>query len=268
LKVLITGSAGRIGRPLIEGLRARYDLRAFDRVATPGVADCRVGDVGRLEDLLEAADGVDVIVHLAGDPRPSASWEDVLQHNIIGTYNVFEAARQRRVRRVVFASRAGFLASYPAGILRTIDLLPRPESLYSVGKLFAEFLGQYYATSHGLEVIAVRVGYLGRERAEPEHPHHLSHGDAVRLFERCICHPDVKFEIVFGVSDSTYQLYDLEHGRRAIHYYPSDRSDWRPSILYRLIPRSAQRVLRGAARIALPSGLRNRLRKYWSRGIP
>jgi nucleoside-diphosphate-sugar epimerase len=268
LKVLITGSAGRVGRPLIEGLKARYDLRAFDRAATPGVADSHIGDVRRLDDLLEAADGVDVIVHLAGDPRPSAPWEDVLQHNIIGTYNVFEAARRCRVRRVVFASRAGFLASYPAGTLRTIDLIPRPESLYSVGKLFGELLGQYYAASHGLEVIAVRVGYLSRERKEPEHPHHLSHGDAVRLFERCICHPGVKFEIVFGVSDSTYGLYDLDHGRRTLHFYPRDRSDWRPSIIYRLVPHSALQVLRRIARIVLPSGLRNRLRHYWSKRVP
>jgi len=268
LKVLWTGSAGRVGRRLIDDVGGRYDSRGFDRVGTPGVADSRVGDLRRLDDLLEAASGVDVIIHLAGDPRPSAPWEDVLQHNIIGTYNVFEAARQCNVRRVVFASRAGVLAGYPARILRTTDLVPRPESLYSVGKIFGEFLGQYYATSHGLEVIAVRIGYLSRELIKPRHPHHLSHGDAVRLFERCISHPGVRFEIVFGVSNSTYELYDLEHGRRVLDFHPQDRSYWRPSILYRIIPDFAQQVLRKVARILLPSSLRKRLRNYWSKRVP
>lgn len=268
MKVLITGSAGRIGQPLIEGLAGRYDLRGFDRVATPGVADGRIGDVRRLDDLLEAAEGVDVIIHLAGDPRPSAPWEDVLQHNIVGTYNVFEAARRCNVRRVVVASRAGFLAGYPQRTLRTTDLVPRPESLYSVGKIFGEFLGQYYATSHGLEVIAVRMGNLSRERGKPEHPHHLSHGDAVRLFERCISHQGVRFEIVFGVSDSTYELYDLEHGRRVLDFHPRDRSHWRPSIFYRFIPDFARQALRRVVRILLPSSLKNRLRDYWSKRVP
>jgi NAD+ dependent glucose-6-phosphate dehydrogenase len=223
-----------------------------------------MGDLRLLEELVEASRGAEVIVHLAGDPRPNAPWDDVLQHNIVGTYNVFEAARRSNVRRVIFASRAGFLAAYPATTLRTTDLIPRPENLYSVGKIFGEFLGQYYAYSHGLEVIAVRVGNFSRDRREAEYPHHLSHRDAVRLFERCISHPGVSYEIVFGVSNSTYELYDLEHGRRVLDFHPQDRSDWRPSILYRLIPDFAQQVLRRVARILLPSSLRKRLRNYWS----
>jgi len=267
LKVLITGSAGRVGQPLVEGLRELHELRGFDRVATPGLSDTRVGDIRRLDDLLEACDGMDVIIHLAGDPRPSAPWEDVLQHNIVGTYNVFEAARRRNVRRVVFASRAGLLAAYPERILRTVDLVPRPEDLYSVGKIFGEFLGQYYAASHGIEVIVVRIGNLSRGRIKPEHPHHLSPADAVRLFQRCITHPGIRFEIVFGVSDSTYELYDLQHGRRVLDFHPGDRSDWRPPILHRFIPSFGERVLRTMARILLPSGLRDKLRTYRSKKV-
>lgn len=268
MKVLITGSAGRIGRVLIEALRSRFDFRGFDRIPTPGLEDSRVGDLRILEDLIEASTGAEVIVHLAGDPRPTAPWNDVLNHNIVGTYNVFEAARRNNVRRVIFASRAGFFAAYPVSTLRTVDLMPRPENLYSVGKIFGEFLGQHYAYSHRLEVIAVRVGNFSRDRHEAEHPHHLSHRDCVRLFERCISYPNVKFEIVFGVSDSTYELYDLDHGRRVLDFHPLDRSDWRPSVISRLLPEYTQQLLRKAVRLILPSRIRSRLRSYWLNAKP
>ena len=52
----------------------------------------------------------------------------------------------------------------------------------------------------------------------------LSHGDCTHLFEQCLIHPGVKYEVVFGVSDSDWALYDLDHGRQAIGYYPKDKS--------------------------------------------
>jgi hypothetical protein len=76
-----------------------------------------------------------------------------------------------------------------------------------------------------MEVVAVRIGNFNLDRDQPTDPHHLSHGDCVRVFEQAIIHPGVTFEIVFGVSDSNWPLYDLDHGRRVIGYYPQDRSE-------------------------------------------
>jgi uronate dehydrogenase len=100
----------------------------------------------------------------------------------------------------------------------------RPNSYYSCSKVFGEGLGFMYSHLHGMEVVCVRIGNFKLRRDQPRHPNHLSHGDAVRVFERAIVAPDVSFEIVFGVSDSNWPLYDLEHGRRTIGYYPADRS--------------------------------------------
>ena len=82
-----------------------------------------------------------------------------------------------------------------------------------------------YSARFDMEVVAVRIGNFNRDRDQPSHPHQLSHGDCVRLFEQAITHPGVKFEIVFGVSDSDWLLYNLDHGRQAIGYYPQDRSE-------------------------------------------
>ena len=72
--------------------------------------------------------------------------------------------------------------------------------------------------------VCVRIGFFTLERDQPLSPLHLSHGDCVRVFERALVHPGVSFAVVFGVSDSNWPLYDLDHGRRVIGYYPQDRS--------------------------------------------
>ncbi len=223
-RILVTGSAGVIGTTIVNGLKDKYPLRCFDRVSTPGQHDEVVGDITDMDAVLQATEGMDAIIHLAGNPSGGASWEEILQANFIGTYTLFEAANRNGVRRVAFASRAGLLAPYPQDVHRTIDMTPRPESYYSISKVFGESLGYMYATRFDMEVVCVRIGNFQAQRDLPGHPHHLSHGDAVRVFERAVIHPGIRFEVVFGVSDSTWDLYDLDHGRRAIDYFPQDKS--------------------------------------------
>lgn len=190
----------------------------------PDLDDSMVGDVTDFEVCRRATEGMEAIIHLGGVPSGGAPWEEILPSNIVGTYNVFEAARLSGVRRIAYASRAGLLGPYPRDRQRTLDMLPRPESFYSVSKVFGESLGYMYAARHDMEVVSVRIGNFKSERPMPEHPHQLSHADAVRCFEAAITCPDVGFEVVFGVSDSDWPLYDLEHGRQAIGYDPRDRS--------------------------------------------
>lgn len=223
MHVLITGAAGTIGSALVKGMRERHQLRGLDRVAMPGLDDALVGDITNFDTLMKATRNMDAVIHLA---NVGSSWDQSLQ-SMVGTYNVFEAAHRNGVPRIAFASRAGLLPQsyYPRTIRRTVDMLPKPDSYYSITKAFGEDLGYMYAARFDMEVVAVRIGNFKRDRDQPEHPHHLSHGDCVRLFEQAITHPGVKFEVVFGVSDSNWPLYDLEHGRQAIGYDPQDRSE-------------------------------------------
>ncbi len=222
-KILITGSAGQIGRTLIRGMQDRYQLRGLDIHPTPGLEDAVVGDVGDLDTMLGVSEGMDVVIHLANVRTGKDSWRD-LQSNMVGTYNVLEAAKRQGVPRVVYASRAGLLGPYPETLLRTVDLPSRPKSYYSVSKIFGESLGYLYAHKFNVQFVAVRIGNFNIDRPDPEHPHHLGHADTVRLFERAAIHPGVQFEIVFGVSDSTWLLYDLDHGRKVLGYHPEQKA--------------------------------------------
>ncbi len=228
MRVLITGAAGRVGSRLVDGLRRRHRVRGLDCVPVPDLEDSIVGDLADMQTVLTASGGMDAVIHLGAAAGSGSPWEEVLASNIIGTYNVFEASRRNGVRRIAFASRAGLVAGYPQKIMRTMDLAVRPGDYYTISKAFGENLGYMYAHRFDMEVACVRIGNFRPDRPDPEHPHHLGHSDAVRVFERAIQHPGVRFEIVFGVSDSSWTLYDLEHGRRAIGYDPRQKSDVEP----------------------------------------
>ncbi len=222
LKILITGAAGSVGSTLVKGMKDRYSIRGLDRQPMAGIEDAIIGDVADLDLVRQVTKDMDAVVHLTGVDH---EWEGVLQSNLIGTYNIFEACRLNGVRRIVYASRAGVLGPYPQNIMRTIDMIPRPVGHYTVSKVFGEAMGYSYSSRYDIEFVGVRIGNFNRTRPQTEHPHHLSHGDAVRVFERAIIHPNVKYEVVFGVSDSNWPMYDLDHGRLAIGYYPQDRSE-------------------------------------------
>ena len=224
MKILITGAAGAIGTVLAKGLRDRHELRGFDCQEMPEIADAIVGDIGDFDQVKSASEGMDAVIHLVN--VPGGEWEHSLQ-SIVGTYNVFEAAKECSVRRIAYASRGGILPQsfYPRTIQRTVDMLPKPDSYYTISKVFGESIAYMYSARFEMETVSVRIGNFKLDRDQPEHPHHLSHGDCVRVFEQAIIHPGVGFEVVFGVSDSDWPLYDLDHGRKAIGYHPQDRSN-------------------------------------------
>ena len=120
------------------------------------------GDIAQMADMLRITAGVDAILHLGG-VSAEADWEPILEANIVGCYNVFEAARQNGVKRVLFAT-----SNHAVGFYRrdeTIDhrVYPRPDSRYGLSKVFGEQLGSLYADKYGLQVLCLRIGNVNLE---------------------------------------------------------------------------------------------------------
>ncbi len=221
MRILVTGAAGRVGSTVALGLRERHQVRGHDRVPMPQLSDTVVGDLTDFDAVLRATQGMDAVAHIGGLPGGD-QWQAIHDSNIVGTYHVFEACRVNGVRRVAYASRAGVLSHHPRGRMRTVDMVPTPVGHYTVSKVFGESLAYSYAHQYGMGCVCVRIGNFHLDRDQPQHPHHLSHGDCVRVFEQALTWPDVRYEVVFGVSGSNWPMYDLEHGRQAIGYYPQD----------------------------------------------
>lgn len=248
-KVVITGAAGSVGEVLLRALPQRYEILAVDRRRVEGVRSTRAS-ISSLRRLLRAFRGADVVVHLAADASWNADWKSVLKNNVVGTRNVLEAARRAAVRRVVFASSNAVASGYekdepwaavvagryegldPAQLPRIAPTMPvRPPNLYGVSKAFGEAACRYYSDEFGLSTICLRIGSL-RPSDRPSRGRHfatmITHRDLVELVTRAIDAPeDVRFEIVYGVSDNTWRLYDLA-GAERIGFVPVDNVEtWR-----------------------------------------
>lgn len=229
-RVLITGSAGTIGRSLRTHLQGRYgELRLGDiaeQVApAPGekVLNLDIRDITAVE---AAMQGVDCVVHLAGVPHED-TWDHIRDLNIDGCYNVFEAARRQGVKRVVFAS-----SNHAVGFHRRVRVLddqvqPRPDTRYGLSKVFGEGLGRLYADKHGMSVACLRIGTF-RTPDRPSESRQLlswvSHRDLAQLVQRCIDHPSYHFIVAYGVSNNTRSRWS-NAGIDFLGYAPQDDSE-------------------------------------------
>ncbi|MBM4083295.1 MAG: NAD(P)-dependent oxidoreductase [Planctomycetes bacterium] len=229
--VLVTGSAGTIGRAVVSAFRDRYELRCFDRVPTPSVADAVAGDLADLEAVKSAMRGVDTVVHLAATPDEADFLSQLLPNNIIGAYNVFEAARQSGVQRVVAASTAQLAGlSQKVRFVRT-DMAPGGTTIYAATKLFAEGLGRAYAHRYGLSVIMARLGWCPRpgqdtssiSKSEVGQANYLSPGDVGRFFVCAVEARGIRYEVFYVTSRPPGKPYlDIEPARRLLGYEPQD----------------------------------------------
>ena len=225
-RILITGAAGYLGTVLRTGLAGRYSLlRLTDRAPLPSAPgpgeeylQAELHDFAQLE---LAMAGIDVVVHL-GACSLEAPWETILEANIVGTYNVFEAARRAGVQRVVYASSHHVVGYYRRDRKIGPDDPPRPDSRYGVSKAFGEAMGRMYADKYAMSVISQRIGVA---RPEPQSVRGMaayqSARDYVHLTERCIEAPDVHFLVVYGVSANTGVYWD-NPGAAVIGYQPVD----------------------------------------------
>ena len=232
-RVLITGAGGGIGRSLRDTLRGVYPvLRLSDRVP---LAPARPEHQGREEvlDPVDIADtaavekmvaGVDGIVHLGGISGES-EWQPILQSNIIGTYNLFEAARRARVQRIIVATSNHAVGFYPRDHKIDHRVVPRPDSRYGVSKAFGEALASLYSDKHGIGVLCTRIGNFGEKPIDKRRLSiWISPRDYTQLVRIGLEHPDIRYEIVYGVSNNRRSWYDNSNAAR-LGYRPQDDSE-------------------------------------------
>jgi uronate dehydrogenase len=231
---LVTGAAGRIGSFFAEHSCGLYDLRLMvrgdeakiDEIKAYGeVVQCDLSDLGGLNRILE---GMDSIVHLAADHRVDAPWEELLPNNIVGTYNVFAAAKAQGCRRVIFASSVNAIGSVRPDVqVRSSDPI-NPGNLYGVSKCFGEALCRYYAIREGVSSIALRIGGFQTlatiQSANFPIPRSMfvSPRDLNQLIAKCIDDETLQFAIFQGMSNNRYSKYDISDARELIGYDPVD----------------------------------------------
>jgi uronate dehydrogenase len=225
--ILITGAAGDVGTHLRRELAGKYVLKVSDLRPLKKINKEEIflrADISKFSDALRITKGVDAVVHLGGY-SVEGPWQGILSANVIGCYNMFEAARRNGVKRILFPTSNHAVGYYRRD--QTIDhrVYPRPDSRYGVSKVFGEALGSLYADKYGMQVFCMRIGNVGPAPIDRRRLSiWFSPRDLAQLVTIGIEHPDIRFEIVYGVSKNTRSWYDNANAYR-LGYKPLDDSE-------------------------------------------
>ena len=263
IKVHITGVYGLIGNLVYKHLGQwpeRYELygsgrrQASSRRADEDVRvempdeHFSIADISDAHAVDRALEGMDAVLHIAAVPGPEDSFDDVMESNIRGTYNVLEACHKKGVGRMVYASSimatwgySQFVEPYKSIGDNRADDIPddfplvkhtdpvRPTEPYSTSKVWAEGACRTYADAHGLSVICLRIGWVNKENAARglfSNSIWCSHADITSSFERALDRTaEPVYDICYALSDNKYRWVDLEHARAVTGFVPQDRGE-------------------------------------------
>ena len=226
--ILLTGAAGALGNQLRETLSKECDLlRISDKENLEKKfhnEEVEIADLASAESMLKLTKDIDCIVHMGGQSI-EGSWDNVLNSNIIGMYNLYEACRKNKIKRVIWASSVHTVGFYPRSEVIDSKVMPRPDSNYGLSKVFGESLAQYYWDKYKLETVSVRI-----YSCVPEPKDHrmlstwLSYDDLKSLILACMNSTNVQHSVIFGVSNNDSLLVDNKYAKH-IGYKPKDNAE-------------------------------------------
>ncbi|MGB0798824.1 MAG: NAD-dependent epimerase/dehydratase family protein [Planktomarina sp.] len=233
-KLVLTGAAGRLGGYLREPLAAMCDELITTDIAD-GIDDLAPNetyvkaDLGKLDEVTPLLEGADMVVHFGaiGDEAP---WDQILHSNLIGSFNIWEAARIQGVRRVVYASSIHAVGLHRISDNIGVDAPHNPDSYYGLAKCFAEDCAKLYFNKEGIEAVCMRIYSCAAANGLRSLQAWLSVADLIRLVQASITTPVVDFTVVYGVSNNTRAALD-NSGAAHLGYRPQDNAeDYAPEI--------------------------------------
>ena len=245
-RILVTGMSGLIGGAVRKRLEGRYHLTALNRSRVPGVPTVQA-DIADFDAIRPAFEGQHTVVHLAASARSGDPWEQLRGPNLIGVYNVFEAARQAGVSRVIYASSGSTISGweqvqpYLALVngdynnvkqpwpMITHETPIRPTGVYGATKVWGEALAWQVTDSSELSIICLRIGLVNVEN-RPTNLRQFSvwcsQRDIGQMVERCIEAPtELRFDIFYVVSRNKWSYRDISHAREVVGYEPQDEAE-------------------------------------------
>ena len=237
LKVGITGAGGNVGSTLQKGLSDAYELSVFDmkEIRQPAGKFVKV-DFAEKEKLEGIFDGLDALIHLAGDPRPNAPRQLTMRNNFVAASFAFEEARKAGIKKIVYASSnfyhegaiGGALQGAPRHLI-TLDMPPTPLSLYGESKVFGEMLGRHLAHL-GMQFVALRIGWTVPQDnpalygGEYMRAVFCSKRDLVQAFMKAL-EVETDFMAAFAVSNNTKTVFDLAETKKKLGFNPQDNAE-------------------------------------------
>ena len=245
-RVLITGMSGLIGSAVRSEMEADHDLRALNRSVVEGI-DTVQANLSDLDAIRPAFENVGTVIHLAAKAGERFTWQELLDTNITGTRNVYQAAADAGCDRVVFASSGATVSGYeqeepykalaegryddaPSSWPLINESAPtRPTGVYGSTKVWGEALGRHYADTTALSVICLRIGFVNRQDRPlrtRDYSIWCSQRDIVDLIVKSVqIEQTVDFCVMFGASRNKYGYRDLSSAIEIAGFNPRDNAE-------------------------------------------
>lgn len=226
--ILITGAAGSIATRLAPDLAADHQLRLTDLIEPPSVpgAESMVGDLTDPQFAEKAIEGMDVVIHLAGQPDDSLPWRDQVGPNLDLVGSILTAAAAGTVRKMILASSLHAMGGYRASEDRPVDpdRSAAPCCVYGATKVFAEALSGCYARQGAFSAVCLRLGWTtDRPLTTGALTEWLGIRDLRSLIRGAlVC--EVRYGAYFGVSKGADQVWNLSKTRDELGYRPVEDS--------------------------------------------
>lgn len=227
-KIVLTGAAGRLGGYLRKPLAAKCETLVSTDIAPltdplikgESFVQADLADYAKMAEIIK---GADMVVHFGGHPDEKP-FEDILHANIIGCYNIWQAAHEAGVRRIVYASSIHAVGLHPKTTAINIHTPHRPDSYYGLAKCFAEDMAKLYWDKKGLEAVCLRILSCANVTNSRALGSWLSYDDLIHLVERAVDTPTTGFAVIYGVSNNDRSPVD-NSGASFLGYRPRDNAE-------------------------------------------
>tara|TARA_R110002110_G_scaffold74428_1_gene196873 strand:- start:166 stop:897 length:732 start_codon:yes stop_codon:yes gene_type:complete len=228
-KILITGGFGKIATHFVQNFDHKYEITVADIVTDNRTFNDNVriekADLMQFSDCTKLCEGIDTVIHLAGIVDPISDSDIILETNIKTTQNIFKAAVKAKCKRLIFASSAQTIESYPIDIQVNKNMLVKPKNIYGVSKCFGEALAAYHAYNNGISAICLRIGAYEfpkdftemntRDLSAFLHP-----DDFNQLLVGCIETENIEYEVFNAISNNRYKRLDITESKEKVGYNP------------------------------------------------
>jgi len=228
MELVLTGAAGRLGSYLREPLsKLAHSLVSSDLAEDVGKLYANESyvqaDLTQLDDMVTLLEGADMVIHF-GAYVDEAPFDTILGPNIIGAYNVWEAAYRTGVRRVVYASSIHAVGMHKTTDFIGTDVAHRPDTFYGLAKCFTEDLASMYWDKRQLESVCMRILSCAQVTSARAVGSWLSYDDLIHLVEQSITTPITGFTVVYGVSNNDRATVDNTKAS-FLGYRPKDNAE-------------------------------------------
>ena len=227
-KIVLTGACGRLGsylrKPLSNLCRNLISTDINNDISSLYDNEKFINaDLSKFEEINSVIEGANMICHF-GAIVDEKKFSDLLGPNFIGSYNVWESAKQNKVKRIIYASSIHAVGMYSNSVKLTPFVPHRPDTYYGLSKCFSEDLARMYYEKCQIETACLRIASCAPVNTKRGLSSWLSYDDLVLLVTSAIKAKLVGFSILYGVSNNSRKNIDNTESSN-INFMPKDNAE-------------------------------------------